>query len=161
MSVRMVSQSRSPGMQHSSEADLRAEVLGVGRDGDQGFGGGFEQQVIDDRFVLVGDVGDRSRQGEDDMEIGHRQQLSSAVGEPLLGSGGLALWAMPIATGVVRDAQVGAGFAALDMTAQRRRSAALDRRHDLELAEAHMAGVRRTPGRPPVAEDVRHLDRWP
>src|SRR5438105_1035656 len=44
------------------------------------FGGGFEQQVIDDRFVLVGDVGDRSRQGEDDMEIGHRQQLSSAVG---------------------------------------------------------------------------------
>src|SRR5438067_13538346 len=99
MSVRMVSQSRSPGMQHSSEADLRAEMLGVGRDGDQGFGGGFEQQVIDDRFVLVGDVGDRSRQGEDDMEIGHRQQLSSAVGEPLLGSGGLALWAMPIAAG--------------------------------------------------------------
>src|SRR5207248_9730256 len=126
MSVRMVGQSRSPGMQHSSEADLRAEVLGVGRDGDQGFGGGFEQQVIDDRFVLVSDVGDRSRQGEDDMEIGHRQQLSSAVGEPLLGSGGLALWAMPIAAGVVRDAQVGAGFAALDMTAQRRRSAALD-----------------------------------
>src|SRR5438270_8577717 len=37
-------------------------------------------QVIDDRFVLVGDVGDRSRQGEDDMEIGHRQQFSSAVG---------------------------------------------------------------------------------
>jgi hypothetical protein len=35
----------------------RTEVLGVGRDGDQGFGGGFEQQVIDDRFVVVGDVG--------------------------------------------------------------------------------------------------------
>jgi hypothetical protein len=36
---------------------------------------------------------------------------------------------------------VGAGLTALDMTAQRRRSAALDRRHDLQLAEAHMAGV--------------------
>jgi hypothetical protein len=69
MSVRMVGQCRSPGMQHGGEPDLRAEVLGVGRDGDQGFGGDFEQQVIDDRLVLVGDVGDRSRQGEDDMEI--------------------------------------------------------------------------------------------
>jgi hypothetical protein len=47
------------------------------------------------------------------------------------------------------------------MAAQRRRSAALDRRHDLELAEAHMAGMRRTPSRPAAAEDVRHLDRWP
>ena len=63
--------------------------------------------------------------------------------------------------GVVRDAQVGAGLAALDMTAQRRRSATLDRRHDLELAEAHMAGMGRTPSRSAVAEDVRHLDRWP
>ena len=56
---------------------------------------------------------------------------------------------------------VALGFAVLDMTAQRRRSAALDRRHDLELAEAHMAGMGRTPSRPAVAEDVRHLDRRP
>src|SRR5215472_4975410 len=46
---------------------------------------------------------------------------------------------------IVGDAQVGALLAALDMTAQRRRSAALDRRHDLELAEAHMAGMGGTP----------------
>jgi len=56
---------------------------------------------------------------------------------------------------------MGAGFAAFDMPAQRRRSAALDRRHDLELTEAHMAGVGHTPSRPAAAEDVRHLDRWP
>jgi hypothetical protein len=98
MGVRMVGERRSPGVQHGGEPDARAKVLGVNRDGDQGFGGDFEQQVIDNRFVLVGDIGDRSRQGEDDMEIGYRQQLGSAVGEPLLGSGGLALWAMPIAT---------------------------------------------------------------
>jgi len=54
-----------------------------------------------------------------------------------------------------------AGLAAFDMPAQRRRSAALDRRHDLQLAEAHVAGVGRTPSRPAVAKDVRHLDRWP
>ena len=51
---------------------------------------------------MIGDVGDRPRQGEDDMEIGHRQQLGSAVGEPLLGSGSLAFWAMPIAAEAMR-----------------------------------------------------------
>ena len=50
--VRMVGQCRSPGVQHGGERDAGAEVLGVGRDGDQGLGGGFEQQVIDDRLVL-------------------------------------------------------------------------------------------------------------
>jgi hypothetical protein len=47
------------------------------------------------------------------------------------------------------------------MPAQCRRSAALNRRDDLELAEAHVTGVGRTPSRPAVAEDVRHLDRRP
>src|SRR5437588_12910978 len=83
------------------------------------------------------------------------------LAKPLLGSGGLALWAVPVAARVVRDAQVRAVFAAFDMTAQCRRSAALDRRHDLQLAEAHMAGMGRTPSRPAMAEDVRHLDRRP
>jgi hypothetical protein len=31
------------------------------------------------------------------MEIRHGQEFGLAVGQPLLGSGGLALWAMPIA----------------------------------------------------------------
>src|SRR6516162_2966639 len=84
-----------------------------------------------------------------------------AVGQPLLGSSGLTLRTVPVAAGVVGDAQVRAVLTAFDMTAQRRRSATLDGRHDLELAEAHMAGMGRTPSRPAAAEDVRHLDRWP
>ena len=99
-------------------------MLWVGRDRDQRFGGDLEQQVIDDRLVLIGDLGDRSRQGEDDMEIGHGQQFGLAVGQPFLGSGGLALGAVPVAAGIVANAQVRAGLAAFDMTAQRRRSAA-------------------------------------
>jgi hypothetical protein len=68
---------------------------------------------------------------------------------------------VPVAAGVVGDAQVRAVLAAFDMPAQRRGSAALDRRHDLQLAKADVAGMRRTPSRPAVAEDVRHLDRPP
>jgi hypothetical protein len=83
-----VGQRRSPDVEYGSEPDAGAEVLGVGRDGDQGLGGDFEQQVIDDRLVLIGNVGDRSRQGKDDMEIGHGQEFGPAVGQPLDGSGG-------------------------------------------------------------------------
>ena len=57
---------------------------------------------------MIGDVGDRSRQGEDDVEIRRRQELGLAVGQPFLGRGGLALWAMPVAARIVGDAQVGA-----------------------------------------------------
>src|SRR5215472_14556990 len=44
--MRMVGECRSPGVEHGGESDAGAEVLGVGGDGDQGLGGGFEQQVI-------------------------------------------------------------------------------------------------------------------
>jgi hypothetical protein len=56
---------------------------------------------------------------------------------------------------------VGALLTAFDMATQRRGSAALDRRHDLELAEAHMAGMGRMPSRSVMAEGVCHLDRQP
>src|SRR5215831_16951470 len=45
------------------------------------------------------------------------------------------------------------------MAAEGCRAAVLDRRHDLELAEADMAGIGRTPCRPVVAEDIRDLQR--
>src|SRR3954464_9021931 len=114
----------------------------------------------------VGDVGDRGRQGEHDMEVRPRQEVGLALCEPLLRGCALALRAMPVAAAVVGDDGVRAVLAARDMAAERRRAATLDRRHDLELAEAHMAGVGRAPGGPVVAEDVRDLqsgtghERW-
>jgi hypothetical protein len=48
---------------------------------------------------------------------------------------------------------------AQDMPAQRRRAATLDRRHHLELVEAHMAGIGLPPCRTMLAEDVRELER--
>jgi hypothetical protein len=43
------------------------------------------------------------------------------------------------------------------MAAQRRRAATLDRRHHLELAEAHMAGVGFAPRRSMAVENIRDL----
>jgi hypothetical protein len=52
---------------------------------------------------------------------------------------------------------VRAVLAACDMPAEGRRAAALDRRHHLELAEAHMAGIGVTPRRSMAAENIRDL----
>jgi hypothetical protein len=55
---------------------MRAQMLGVRRDRHHRLGGGAEQQIVEDRLVLPGDVGDLGRQREDDVEIADRQQVS-------------------------------------------------------------------------------------
>src|SRR5450755_4239929 len=93
------------------------------------------------------------------MVVRNGQQLGLTLGQPLLGGYTLALRAVSIAAGVVGDARVCAVLATLDVTAERRRAAALDRRHDLQLAEAHMTDVGSTPRRSVAAEDIRDLQR--
>ena len=100
------------------------------------------------------------RQREHDVEVRRRQQLGFALGEPLLCSCALAFWTVPVTTAVVGNGCVGTILAALDMTAESRRAAALDGRHHLQLAEAHMAGIGLTPCRSMDAEDIRDLQRW-
>ena len=105
-----------------------------------------EQQVVDHRLVLEGDVGDLGRQREDDVEVADRQQVGLALGEPVRRRRALALGAVPVAAAVVGDAAVAAVLAGLDVAAERRGAAGLDRRHDLELAEAQVPGMGRAPG---------------
>ena len=48
-------------------------------------------------------------------------------------------------------------LAARDVPAERRRAAALDGRHHLQLREADVTGIGRAPRRPVVAQDIRDL----
>ena len=59
-------------MQHGGDAQACAETLGVGGDGEQRLSGGFEQQIVDDRLVVISDITDRCRQGDPDMGLLHR-----------------------------------------------------------------------------------------
>ena len=54
MDVRMVGHCRAPAVEYGGGADARAEVLGIGGDGEQRLGGRAEQQLVDDRLVLIG-----------------------------------------------------------------------------------------------------------
>jgi hypothetical protein len=69
-------------------------------------GHGLEQQIRNPGPVLISDIGDRSRQREHDVEVGHRQQLGLASGEPLFGSGARALGAVPVGSASACDGEV-------------------------------------------------------
>src|ERR1700736_5611914 len=158
--VRVMAHGRAPAVQHGSDADAGAEVPGIGGDRGQGLGRSLEQEIVDDRLVVIGDVAERRRQREHDMEVRHGQQIGFARGKPVLCRRALALRAMPVAATVVRDLGVRALLAARDMSAQSRGTAALDRRHRLQLAEADMAGIGSAPCRSMIAEDIRDLQCW-
>lgn len=71
--VRMVRHRRTPGVEHGSDADACAEMLPICRDGQHRLRRCLEQQVVDRRLVVEGDVGDLGRQREHDVEVADRQ----------------------------------------------------------------------------------------
>src|SRR5215831_2949051 len=159
----MMREGGTPGMEDGDDADASAQVLGVGCDCECGLGRCFHEQVIDHGLVLIGDVAELGGQGVNDMKIFDRQQFGLALGEPPAGGGALTLWAVAVATTVVGDGRVSARLvlAPCNVAAERRRAAALDRSHDLQLLEADMAAVGLTPSGAVVAEDLRDLQTWP
>ena len=151
----------APGMEHGCDGNLCTEMLWVGGDSSDGLGGGFEQEVIDHPLVLIGDVGDLRRQGEDEMEVAGGQQLCLPVFQPVSCRNALALGTMPVAARVVGDADVAAVGAAFHVSAQGCCAAALNRTHHLQLLKADVAGIGFAPRSPMVAEDVRNLQLCP
>ncbi len=155
MDVRMMVQVLAPGMKHRDEADLGAEMLGVGGDAAQRLGGGPEQERVNHRLVLEGDLGHRRRQSEHDVEIRHWQQLGLARHQPFGARLALALRAMPVAAGVVSAADEAAIGAGLGVAAKRGRPAQLDGAHHAPLDAAQMTVMRAAIGLAVAAEDIR------
>ena len=91
------------------------------------------------------------------MEVRHRQQLGLTRGKPFFAFLSLAFWAMPVAAGIVGNADHAAVLALLDVTAKRRRSARLNRAHHPALDTTEMASVRLTISLAMVAENIRHF----
>ena len=91
----VMGQGLPPGVQDGDQADFGAKALGGERR--ERLGGGAHEQAVDRLLVLEGDLGRRGRQGEDDMEVGNRQQLDPSRGEPFRPSRALTFWTMAIA----------------------------------------------------------------
>ena len=109
----------SPGVQHTQEADLRAQMLRVGGDGAQRLRRCSElfRDSSDDRpslvsrysseredgshhgLVLERDDLNRRRDGEDDVVIGYVEQFRLAIRQPLGSCEALALRTVPVSAG--------------------------------------------------------------
>ena len=96
----------APGVQHRHKADVGAKMLGIAAQLQHTLGRRLEEQAIDQPLILQGHQAKDGRQGKDDMEVGHGQQLRGALVQPLGPSRRLALGAVAIAAGVVGDALV-------------------------------------------------------
>ncbi len=155
----MMGERRAPCVEDGGDTDPGAEVLRVGGDGEHRIGDGLEQQIIDQRLVVIGDRGNLGRQREHDVEIADREEISLAGFEPAARGGALAPGAVPVAAAVIGDPPVPAVGTGLDMTAERGGAAMLDRRHDLELMQAEVPGMGHAIGRPRGTEDVGDLER--
>ena len=101
-------QSLIPGVEHAEEADLGSQVPGIAGDLQQSCSTGLKQQVIDQTLVLQCEWSQFPRQGEDDVHVAGRQQLSFPRLKPALAGVALASGAMPVATRVVRDGSMSA-----------------------------------------------------
>ena len=145
-----------PGMEDGGAADPHAAVARVPGDGAQGLGGGAEQDVEHDPAVAERDGGDLRGQGEDHMEVGHRQDVGGARLAPAVGGETLARGAVAIAAGVVQRMLAPAPFASVHVPAEHGGPARLDRAHDLEPASIEPAGHALSVGAARVAEDLCH-----
>ena len=70
--VGMMIEVLSPGMQHCQKANASAQVSGIARDSSQGFGGGAEQDAIDQPLVLERQGREPLGQRENHMEVLNR-----------------------------------------------------------------------------------------
>src|SRR5207244_4806331 len=81
--VRVMMQILAPGMEHGDEADIGAEMLGIGGNSAQRLGGCAKQDGVEGCLILKSNRRDLGRYGKNDVEIRYRQQLGLALGKPL------------------------------------------------------------------------------
>jgi hypothetical protein len=129
----------------------------VGGDIAHRLGRGAEQDGIGHTLALEGDLRRRHRQGEDDMEVRHWQQLGLPCLEPSGPRQALTLRAMPVAARIVGAANQPAIVALFDMPAERRCPAGPDRCHYPLLDPTEMLVMPIAERRAVAAEDIRHL----
>jgi hypothetical protein len=157
-------------MKHGEESDAGAQMFRVAGNGEQGFGGGVEQDVVNRLLVVEGYWGDLLGDSKNDVEVFHRQQFGLPAFEPLGPLRALTLRTVAVAARVVsvaffsavvaffevategrlttgRDAQV---YLSGDKvgTGLRQSSAYLDGPHDTQLLQRKLMSF-------PVSSSVR------
>ena len=115
----------APGMQDGRDPGSHAQLV-VG-ELKQRRACALEKQGVHGALVLQDERVERVRQSEDDMEVGHRQEVFLLPLQPLVGVGSLAVRAMPVAAAVGHEVVEPAIGTAVVVRPERRGAAAQDR----------------------------------
>jgi len=151
-----------PGVEHTEETDLGAEMGGVARDFEKSFCTGPKQQTIDEFSVLESQRSQLRRQGEDDVDVGRGQQFPATRRDPAFPRTGLTLRAMPVATRVVGEGgTMSAAGALIDVAAEGGGATARDGPQDLDMGPAEPVTVALDEVSACAANDIGHLELWP
>src|SRR3989442_1356825 len=92
-----------PGVEHTEEADLGAEMFGIASDFEEGCGTGLQQEMVQEFLVLQGERRQFMRYGEDNMDVARGKKLLTTRLQPTIAGVGLTLRAVPVAAAVVGD----------------------------------------------------------
>jgi hypothetical protein len=148
-------------MEYREESYLGSEMFGFGGYFQKGFGTGAEQEVIEDPLVLQDELGELVGKGEDNMDVGDRQEFVLASRDPFIAGSALAFWAMPIAATVERDGAIAAARALVTVPAQSRRATACDGTEDFAVGAVDPAEIILDEALALGANDVGHLEEGP
>lgn len=140
--VRVMCQRLPPGMEYGKDANLRAESARVFGQRCHGLRRRREQDRVDGRLVLECNGGNRRGHGEDDVEIGNRQEFSLPVRQPLGPRRALTFWTMPVTAGIVGDTRPTTIVACFDVSTERGGTARHDRAHDALFDATQMPRMR-------------------
>src|SRR5438876_9999292 len=119
MNMRMKFELLAPGVQDTAEADLCPKVSRSARHIEEGFRTGTKQKIIEDLLVLQDQWRQATGQGEHDMGVGRREEISRTRRDPPSPSGSLTPRAMAVPAAVVREGgTISAAGAFVGMAAQ-------------------------------------------
>lgn len=131
MDVGVEGEGLSPGVKHAQAAglDLKPAVSDV----DERPSGGSEQQVVENARCVQSEDVEHLGHGEDHVEIGHGQKLSTTSLEPSGASRRTATGTGAVAAGVPLNVLVTAAITLLPLPAESGRAACADRTQGLSL----------------------------
>ena len=126
--MRMMLQLLSPSMKHAEKANFRSQAFGITGDLNQRFSAEPKQHCVDELLVLQCELRQKSGHCEDNMSIWYGKKFFLPSIDPTTAGVGLAFWAVPIKTRVVRVAGISAFriCAFIQVIAEISRAAALD-----------------------------------
>src|SRR4030095_9264365 len=115
----MIKHGSGPGVDHAHQSGLRAQPLWIGAEFLNACGRSIEQQSVTEFLMGAGPCAQLRRQRESQQEIGARQQATTLLFQPSLGSLALALGTVPVAARVITVLQLATIHAAIDLSTQR------------------------------------------